>query len=95
MWLCTAADDIVYAHSNTVNTNCIMLIHKESNFQLCTNTVCTGNKNRLFDILNIKLEKTAQNLTASTLMRPKVSNSRPDKQTRRQKTQAGLHTGGS
>ena len=61
---CTATDNVIYAHSNAVDTNSIMLICKKCHLKLCTNTVSTAYQNRLCDTCHIKFEKTTE--TADT-----------------------------
>ena len=64
LWLCAAADYIINAHCNTVDTYGVMLVHDECYLYLCTNAVSTRNENRLAYACHIKLEKSAE--TADT-----------------------------
>ena len=40
-WLATCTCNVVNAHCNCINTDCVMLIHKESKLNLCATTICT------------------------------------------------------
>ena len=62
-WLCAAADDVVYTHSNAVDTECIVLVHEVTELNLCAAAVCTGNENWFFIAL-WKSDETAE--TAET-----------------------------
>ena len=57
---CTAADDIIDAHSHTVDTDGVMLVHQEGQLQLSTNTIGTGNQNRLLHAGHIGSKHTAK-----------------------------------
>ncbi len=53
---CTAADNIIGAHSNAVNADGIVLVHQHSNFQFCANAIGAGNQNRLGNTGQIQTE---------------------------------------
>ena len=59
-WFCSAADDVVYTHCYTVDTNGIMLVEHKCQLQFCANTVCTGNQNRFADTGQIQLKGAAE-----------------------------------
>ena len=58
--LCSAADDVVHAHSNTVDTDSVVLVEDKCDLDLCTYAVCSGNENRLADTCHIELEESAE-----------------------------------
>ena len=60
LWLCTAADDIVNAHGNAVDTDSIVLVQQKCDLYLCANAVCTRNENRFFDACDVKLKQSAE-----------------------------------
>ena len=61
---CTAAYDVVYTHGYRIDAYCVVLVHKESKFNLCAAAVCAAYKNRFFVALR-KFVQTAE--TAKTV----------------------------
>ena len=49
--LSPGAGNVIDAHGHTVDTDRIVLIHQESQLQLCSHAVCSGNKRGLFHVL--------------------------------------------
>ena len=58
--LCAYADDIIDAHCNCVNTNGVVLVHKDSHLYLCSATIGARNQNRLFYARKIKSKATTE-----------------------------------
>ena len=52
--LCSATDDVVYAHRNGINANSVVLVHKDRHFDLCSAAVRTRNEHRLLHSGNIQ-----------------------------------------
>ena len=53
-------ESVVYAHCNCVNTDGIVLIHKDSHLYLSSASVSTGNENGLLHTGNGEAEATAK-----------------------------------
>ena len=58
--LCTAADDVVHAHSHTVDADRIVLVQQKSDLYLCANAVGARYQHRLVYARHIKLEQSAE-----------------------------------
>ena len=46
--LCSAADNVVNAHCNGIDTDCIMLVHEYCELNLCSAAVGTADQNGFF-----------------------------------------------
>ena len=55
-----AADDIVHAHGHAVNTDGIVLVHQQGNFQLGAHAVGAGYQHRFLHAGHIRLEQSAE-----------------------------------
>ena len=58
--LCSAADDVVYAHSHAVDTYRVVLVKQKSYLYLCAYAVSARYKHRLVYARHIKLKKSAK-----------------------------------
>ena len=46
---CSArADNVIYAHGNAVNADCIVLVQQERQLDLCSDAICPGDQDRMF-----------------------------------------------
>ena len=57
---CAAANNVVYAHCNAVDTDGIVLILNKCELKLCSYAVGAAYEYGLFHSLNVKLEKAAE-----------------------------------
>ena len=46
---CSLRQDIVHAHRHGVNTDGVVFVHRKSDLQFGTHSVCSANQNRFFD----------------------------------------------
>ncbi len=51
--LTAGARDVIYAHCDRIDTDGIMLVHQEAKLHLRSATVGSGQKNRIFHLLNL------------------------------------------
>ena len=55
-WFCALCKHIVHAHSYSIDTNGIVLVHRESEFEFGTYTVGAADEHRLFDVESREVE---------------------------------------
>ena len=62
--LCTAADNIVHAHSHSVDAYGVVSVKQECQLYLRADSVCAGNEHRIIVLFRIELKKPAETADA-------------------------------